>query len=282
MITGSIVLFKTDVNQVSEVIHSFFKGDSKDRILYLIDNSPNDVLRFLANLYPGCIEYIFTGKNLGYGTAHNIALEKALNNKARYHVVLNPDLSFDADTIPRLSRFMDNHLDVGLSMPKVVNPDGSIRYICRLLPTPMDLVLRCLFSKSRYAQKRNFQFEMRESGYNEVMDVPFISGCFMFFRVDILPITGLFDEHIFMYFEDVDLSRRVHEKFRTCLYPNAQSIHLANRESHRNWRMLFVHVRSAFYYFNKWGWFFDNQRDQLNRRALDNIKKLNSSDTVVK
>lgn len=275
MITGSIVLYKTDVNQVSTVIHSFFYGASNDRFLYLIDNSPNDSLHFLADLYPKYIKYIYTGKNLGYGAAHNIALRKAIENNICYHVVLNPDLSFTTDTIPSLENFMNDHLDVGLVMPKVINPDGSTRYICRLLPTPLDLIVRRLFSKSHYAQKRNARFEMRESGYNKVMNVPFISGCFMFFRVRALQTIGLFDERIFMYFEDVDLSRRIHAKYRTCLYPYAESIHLANRESLRSWKMLLIHIRSAIYYFNKWGWFFDKQRHNINYQALYSIKHKN-------
>ena len=77
------------------------------------------------------------GRNLGYGAAHNLAFK--LSEGGRYHAVLNTDLVYGPDVFPRLLEFMDAHNEVGLSMPRVIYPDGSIQHLCRLLPHPLDI-----------------------------------------------------------------------------------------------------------------------------------------------
>ena len=96
---------------------------------------------------------------------------------------------------------------------------------------------------------------MRESGYNKIMDVPILSGCFMFLRNEIFKNVGLFDERYFMYMEDFDYSRRIHEKYRTVYYPNVEIVHAHAKESFKNRKLSIIHLKSAIKYFNKWGWF---------------------------
>ncbi len=266
MITASIVLYKTDVEQVTEVIHSFFKGENiQDRKLYLVDNSPTNNLQILEKLYPQQAEYIHTGKNIGYGSAHNIAMRIAIADKATYHIVLNPDLSFGEEAIPALEKFMNDNSEVGLCMPKIIGIDGSVKHVCRLLPTPADMFFRFAASKWKYMRRYTYHYEMLDFDYDNVLDVPFIHGCFMMFRLSVVETVGLFDEDIFMYFEDVDLSRRMRAQSRTCMCPAALVAHIGNQESHRNMRMMIIHLRSLIYYFNKWGWFFDSERSRINK-----------------
>lgn len=54
-------------------------------------------------------------------------------------------------------------------------------------------------------EKRNQTFELRFTEYNKIMDVPYLSGCFMFLRTEALKKIGLFDENIFMYGESRSL-----------------------------------------------------------------------------
>ena len=71
-----------------------------------------------------------------------------------------------------------------------------------------------------------------------------------------------------MYMEDVDLSRRCASKFGNVYYPLAKVTHLHERASHKNINLLKAHLKSAFQYFNKWGWFYDSERNILNRNCL--------------
>ena len=111
---------------------------------------------------------------------------------------------------------------------------------------------------------------MRDTQYKYEIDVPFLSGCFMFLRVDSLKEVGIFDERFFIYGEDIDLSRRIHERYRTVFYPSALIYHNHGAESHRSFKLLMIHFINLVRYFNKWGWMFDNSRKKIN--ALTSAK----------
>ena len=96
----------------------------------------------------------------------------------------------------------------------------------------------------------------------------------MFLRTEALKKVGLFDENIFMYLEDIDLNRRIFSKYKTIYYPDATVIHEHQKESYKNKKLLKVHIQSAIYYFNKYGWFFDKERTNINRNVLRELEKL--------
>lgn len=269
MITASIVTYRNSLDEINILLKSLLQN-SIDK-LYIIDNSPDDILSSITS-WSDKIEYIPNRTNTGYGSAHNIALTKAMNSHARYHIIVNPDIQIISnDTIRKLQIYMDHHSDVGLVMPNVIYPNGEQQYLCKLLPTPFDLFIRRFF-KQKIWEKRRQQFELRFTGYNREMDVPFLSGCFMFLRVSALREVGLFDERYFMYGEDIDLSRRMHARFRTVFYPKVTIIHAHEAASYKNKKMLFIHIRNIVRYFNKWGWCFDRERKRINRATLSKLQ----------
>ena len=270
-INASIVLYHNKKEQLIQTINSFL-NTSLEVKLYLVDNSTNNDLKELEKIDER-IEYIYNDANLGYGTAHNIAMRKSIAEGALYHVVLNPDIYFDAQVIEELFLYMQEHHDVGNSIPQVLYPDGEIQYLCKLLPTPSDLILRRFIPFESYKKKRNHQYELRWSGYDKVMNVPSLSGCFMFLRTSALETIGLFDENIFMYLEDTDLNRRIHSKYKTIFYPKVEIYHEYAKESYKSKTLLKYHIKSAIYYFNKYGWIFDKKRDEINQKVQTQYKK---------
>ena len=94
----------------------------------------------------------------------------------------------------------------------------------------------------------------------------------MFIRNKHLMEVGLFDENFFMYFEDVDLSRRLNAVSETLYTPDFKITHRYGKGSYKSTRLLLIHVRSALYYFTKWGWLFDSDRARVNRRTLAQFK----------
>jgi GT2 family glycosyltransferase len=265
MINVSIVLYNHTFSEISPLIECLRKSTIVSQV-FLIDNSPseNPVLKTLST------SYHYTGKNLGYGAAHNIAIRQTLEQGLPYHLVINPDISFEPAILSKIEDFMNNNSDIGLLMPKILYPTGEIQYLCKLIPTPFDLIIRRFLPKS-WTQRRIEKFELHSSGYNEVMNVPYLSGCFMFLRTEALRQVGLFDERFFMYPEDIDLSRRIHRQFRTVFYPYATIIHHHAHSSYIESKMLFVHIQNMIKYFNKWGWIFDSERRKINRRILKQL-----------
>jgi len=269
----SIVLYQNSLVQLKRAINSVL-STKLDVKLYLIDNSPADSLKILSELNPRIV-YIFNNANLGFGKAHNIAIKETLKEGVPFHLIMNPDIYFDKGVLEELYSFIEKNKDIGLVMPKVLYPDGRIQYLCKLLPTPWDLLGRRFLSKSlfkKYIEKRNEIYELRFTGYNKIMEVPYLSGCFMFIRTEVLKKVGLFDERFFMYLEDTDLSRRIHRVAKTIYYPYVHIYHEHQKGSYKNLKLLKIHIESAIKYFNKWGWFNDPERETINRKTLEKLK----------
>lgn len=264
MITASIVAFHTPTDELARLLDSIVQ--SSTNILYLIDNSSNDSLRELSYLSPKIV-YIHSD-NLGFGHGHNIAIKKAIEKKVDYHIVINPDIYWEGNVIETLTAYMDTHPDCGLVMPKVLYPNGDLQYLCKLLPMPMNLFGRRFLPFKGIQAKMDEKFELHFSGYDKEMEVPSLSGCFMFMRVDVLREVGGFDERFFMYAEDLDLCRRIGEVSKTMYYPGASIYHAYGKGSYKNKKLLKYHICSVIKYFNKWGWFFDKKRRRINKECL--------------
>ena len=265
-IVASIVAFQNDKGVLRKAIDSF-RNTTLNVYLYVVDNSPDDRLRSICS--DENIEYVFNKQNLGFGAGHNIALKK-MAGQAKYALVLNPDVYFDAGTLEKLKDFMDQHPDVGLVMPKILYPDGSLQYLCRLLPDPMDMMIRKANMRivDRLFKQKKERYELQRGDYTKQMDVPYLSGCFMLIKESIFSRVGMFDERFFLYFEDIDLSRRIHQSFRTVYYPQAVAYNGYQRSSYKDIGLLRHHVISGIRYFNKWGWFFDKERQKINKKVL--------------
>lgn len=272
MLTSSVVLYKTRAVQLSALIDCVKKSGIMDKI-YFVDNSPNESLRTVCEAVEKS-EYIFNGKNIGYGAAHNIAIKKAIQAGSEYHIVLNPDIKFEPDVLPKLVEFMDGNSDAVYVLPKVVYPNGELQYLCKLLPTPFDLIFRRFMPKTKLVQKINDRYTLKMSGYDKIINPPCLSGCFMFMRTGALEKNNIFfDDRYFMYCEDFDLIRRLHRVGKTLFYPDVTIIHDHAKESYKNKKMLFEHIKSAIKYFNKFGWFFDKERRDMNEKVLGEIRK---------
>jgi len=268
-LTISIVIYKYE-DLLDRVLQSCLNSNLNLQVL-LIDNSSQYFSG--KNTYKDPrIKFISTEINLGYATANNLAMRLA-QGKSKYHLVLNPDVYFEPDILQELFDYMESNLDVGLLMPTVCSLDGSTQNLCKMLPSPFALFFR-RFSPLVFLNRWvNFQYEMQFADYNNIMEVCFLSGCFMFLRTEVFDKVGYFDDRFFLYMEDVDYCRRIHQYYRTVYYPRVKVYHKNNKGSYKSLRLLHYHMVSAIMYFNKWGWFFDTKRKRINKRVLDKIKK---------
>ncbi len=266
-VTVSIVVYSGTLADVNQLLNNL-QNDQHVLRWIVVDNGSSDEIRDAVQAMGGV--YVRPGKNLGFGRGHNLALKQLAGVDAPYHLILNPDIVFDGDALGRLADVMDSHPDVGLVMPKVLYPDGSNQYLCKLLPAPIDLVLRRFLPGplKRVAQKRTASYELRFLDSNTPAYVPSLSGCFMFARRSVLEAVGGFDERFFLYMEDVDLCRRMLAVSRLLYWPGVTVEHVHQMGSYRNRKLLFLHIRSAIQYFNKWGWIRDSTRAQINRATL--------------
>lgn len=263
-----MVLYNSDPAEVRAAIRSCQAGTLKVH-LTVIDNSPHQKLRGLVKDLG--VRYISTGKNLGFGAAHNLVLRESIE-KSAYHLVLNPDVHFAANVLPALYAVMQANPEIGWIMPKVLYPDDQEQHLCKRLPQPLDLMVRRFGGgwAHKLFQQRLRRYMLCDLDLNVSRVVPSLSGCFMLLRTAILRQVGLFDERFFMYMEDVDLCRRVGRVSQTVFFPEVSIYHGYQKGSYSDPHLLAVHAKSAFRYFQKWGWFSDPELEERNRIAYSN------------
>lgn len=267
MLNLSVVLYKNSKEQINNLMNDIIQSDGNIvNKIYIIDNSPTNVLQSHI-LHHSKILYMHQSINLGYGAAHNIAMLRSLEENVTAHAVINPDIRFEPHVLLELLNYLNKNINVGLIMPQICYPNGDTQQLCKLIPTPISLFGRRFLPKciNHFISRK---YDLLDFEFSQETNVPILSGCFMFMRTEVFSTIGLFDDRYFMYLEDFDLSRRIHAKYNTIFYPYAKVYHEYNRESNRNFKLLWVHINSAIKYFNKFGWFFDSARSKYNKEFI--------------
>ena len=266
MITVSVVTYYTDVVELKKCLDSLQSSIIKR--IFVVDNS---IQKYISDFCETCanVEYI-PSENIGYGSAHNIAIRKAQIIKSRYHLVLNSDVHFEPNVLDKLTGYLDGHDDVAMVQPNIIYPNGEMQYTCRLLPTPANLIFRRFLPK-KLVEGMNYRYMLKMFDHKRELNVPYHQGSFMFFRVSCFEKVGLFDERFFMYPEDIDITRRMHKQYRTMFWPGVTVVHAHRAASYKNKKMLKIHMWNMCKYFTKWGWIFDKERRDWNNKLLKDL-----------
>lgn len=268
-LTASIVVHRTPFPQLANALECLLRSDVCK--VFVIDNSPDDSLRAVASA-DSRIDYRHVD-NHGFGAGHNIALREAVEDPEGFHLVMNADVWWEGDVPASLVGYLLRNPGVGMVMPKVFYPDGALQYTCRMLPTPADLFAK-RFLPASLAKRRVDRYLLAAHDHDRPLNCPYLLGSFLLFRNSTLLDCGLFDERFFMYPEDIDITRRIHEKWLTMYWPGVSIVHEHAAASRRSLRMLRVHLVNMARYFNKWGWWADRSRRLFNRRLMREITPL--------
>lgn len=199
-------------------------------------NIPEDERAFANLPYPTRI--IRNPIPKGFGANHNQAFTQSLG---RYFIIVNPDIRLPSLKIVQLLQPLEDK-DVGAVAPVVLNSAGSVEDSVRRFPTVMGLARRVLLRQ-------------RSPGYiwmDEPIIVDWAAGMFVVFRREAYEAVRGFDHRrFFMYFEDADICRRLHDRgWKVVLQPSVSVIHDAQRASHRSLKHLRWHVTSALRYLS--------------------------------
>jgi GT2 family glycosyltransferase len=268
LITASLVAYHNSKKDITKVINSFL-GYEGNSLLFIIDNSSDNSLKELADNQR--IKYVYNNANLGFGAAHNIAFTKAYELNSNYHLLLNPDVFFEPSILGTIISKMKSDHSIGMLMPKVLYPNGELQHLCKLIPTPRDLILRRFIPFDFIKKMIIERYELRFFSYDVEAEIPVLSGSFMMIRTSVLKEVKGFDERYFMYLEDVDLCRKIGEVSKVLYYPEVEIIHNFEKGSYKNMKLLIYHIKSAIKYFNKWGWIFDAKRTRINNNTLSGL-----------
>ena len=274
--TASIVTYNTPTTDLEKIIKCFQKIKLNFK-LWISDNSETDALRsFFEKINDDRIEYIFNNANKGFGEGHNRIIKKVAGDPklSEFHLAINADIYFKENTIEKIVEYMKEHEEIGQIGPKITDLEGKFSYTCRLFPTPMNLIFRRFLPFKKIVDKMDYDYEMSWANFEEIMEVPILSGCFVFSRTAVLKEIGGFDKRYFMYMEDYDLCRQIGQKYKVIYYPEVEIFHEHGKASYKSKKLMMFHIKSAIKYFNKWGWFFDKERKIKNDEMRKRYKNL--------
>lgn len=205
--------------------------------------------------------------NLGYGRAHNENFKRA--KPAKFFLVINPDIYFeDPYLLKKIINRMNTSPDIGLSSIRLLNPDGTNQDMHRLLPKLSDIAKRFIFQKLKLYDPTTHPYTLSHIDKTKDFVCPSIGGSFMFFKTNFFKELKGFDEEIFLYFEDIDISRRAHfmSSEANTVFGEITAFHAWGRAGYKSMEIFKIHMLSTAYYFQKFGIFRDNFRDYVNSR----------------
>jgi GT2 family glycosyltransferase len=174
----------------------------------------------------------------GFGANHNAAF---VHCATPVYCVVNPDIRLERDPFPPLVEALSSS-EVGVVGPLVRNPAGAVEDSARKFPTVGSLCRKLVDRKAGP--------DYPAAG--SPMPVDWVAGMFMAFRSDAFQAIGGFDERFFLYYEDVDLCRRLRTRgLSTVFHPGVSVIHDARRASRRDPRLMAIHAASAIRYLGR-------------------------------
>ena len=218
-ITIVITSFRSD----QKIINCLNSINNQCKVI-VVENSNNSKFKERIEKEFNNIECVLAGENLGYGKANNIGLKKV---KTKYALILNPDASLHSSTLENFFHTIKQDPEFAIIGP--------------------------------YLQKKmNNEDKMYES-QNKLIEVKNIKGFAMFLNLSKFSELGFFDENIFLYFEEIDLCKRIINSNNKIYLATDIKINHEGAQSHdeainskmelsRNWHWMW----STFYYHKKY------------------------------
>lgn len=223
----SIVIVNWNVrDHLRSCLASIFKYPPHHQFeVFVVDNASSDGSADMVRQEYPQVNLIINTDNKGFGTANNQGIRLA---HGEYILVFNDDAQVKEGALDTLINYLDTHSDVGVVGPKILNPDGSLQQSVRRFPNFISQLLMSLkvhfFAPTLRVFRRYLADDMN---YEEEQDVDQIMGACMLIRKTAFDAVGLFDETFFIWFEEVDLLKRMNNAgFRVVYTPSAEIIHV--------------------------------------------------------
>lgn len=232
-LTVIIVTFKT--NRV--ILANCIKSIKNSVKILIIENSEDHLFKEDFEKEYENVQVILSGSNLGYGAGNNLGLK---NIKTRYALISNPDVEYNKDFFDKLDPYLNGKVEFSIMGASYNDQKNYLPYGS--------------FDKKNIINSQFDELSLKA--------VDWIVGCTMIFDTKNINTKNYFDENFFLYFEEVDLCRRIKVKGGK-IFCNSKLLitHLGHRgsaatdpeysietEMFRNWHLMW----SQFYYTKKY------------------------------
>ena len=216
---------------ITIIITSFHSGEKifncinsidKNIKIIVVENSNDQLLKEEILSRYNNVDCVLSKENLGYGAGNNLGLSKVETN---YALIVNPDVTLKNDAIKQFFLRINKVENFGIIAP---------------------------VSKDEKYNNFNIDFD------KDISEVEYVKGFAMFLNMKNLKKINFFDENFFLYFEEIDLCKRLqNNNIKIFIDPSIEVSHFGGAshntkinkpmELSRNWHWMW----SSFYYYKK-------------------------------
>lgn len=217
-----------------------------------VDNCSNDgSVEFVRQNYPQ-VTIIQNQQALGFGENNNKGVLAAHGD---YIAIINPDIVIIDDALAQMLNYAQKHENVGIIVPQLLNPDGTLQLSVRRYIDIKSLVSRGLTKGKDSANNEKVnRYLCKDIDPSKTQEVDWAIGAAMFMKRERYAELGGFDTDYFLYMEDEDICLRSWKMNRPVVYlPSAKMIHNHLRASSKIGKKMFLHMKSMVTFFRKHG-----------------------------
>ncbi len=252
MVDLSVVIVNWNVcDLLRRCLHSILVNLPHEIEIIVVDNASTDgSIEMVRTEFPD-VRVIANTENRGFPSGNNQGITEA---QGRYILLLNPDTEMLGDALATMVNYADEHPDVGVVGPQLLNTDGSVQPSRRRLPTLATAFFESTWLQP-YAPRRLLDhYYAHDRPDDAIQDVDWVKGAALMARREAIEQVGLMDERFFMYSEELDWCRRFRDAgWRIVYLPTAQVIHHEGKSSEQVIAARHIHFQtSKVRYFRKY------------------------------
>jgi GT2 family glycosyltransferase len=229
-VTIVIVSFNTrDV--LRECLQSVYREAGSLRVqVIVVDNASTDGTAAMIEREFSGVLLIRSEVNLGFGPANNLGFQAA---GGRYIVLLNSDAFLSEGSLQLSVAHMDATTRAGLGGGRLIGRDGSWQPSARMFPTVFNDLLVLSGLAARFPHSGFFgRADRTWASPMEAAEVDWVPGAYSIVRAEVLRSVGSFDPRFFLYYEEVDLCKRIKNAGHSIWYwPDIAIVHIGGESS---------------------------------------------------
>ena len=213
----TIVIVSYNSRELLRACLASIESEGCDQVT-VVDNTSSDGSDELVMREFPWVQLIKNKKNDGYGAAANLAIASC---SSEYILLLNSDTLLQPGTLQALCEYLDQHPQVAIVGPSLVNPDRTSQASCFPFPTPLQII------RKETSLSKIWPDDLSNGSPCFAQGVPWVLGAALAIRRSAFESVGEFDRSFFMYYEEVDLCYRLNKAgWQTHFMPGAPVTHI--------------------------------------------------------
>lgn len=226
------------------VINSTVKIDFE--VIIVDNNSPDkDLPKVEKKFIKDNIKFFYLQKNLGFGKGNNYGFSKASGN---YICFLNPDTIIKEDIFSPIVSLFETNKSIGIIGPKQQTKPPFFDFSAGFSPN-IFFELFNLFGIGVFFEGFIISLYTKLKRGKKI-EVNWILGAAIFISSDLFNVVNGFDKDYFMFFEEVDLCKKVSDKgLKIIYYPKYEIHHIGSVSSKKDYSLYTIRTYSSKYIY---------------------------------